>query len=1220
VLGSKGQVKDADWLTNQVLDDVQRHVESCPDCNLRVQMHRSAQNELFRIRDRADVSSGPDCVAESAWLQLAAGVLPETRARDLLKHASQCGHCGPLLKDAMNTLSDDVTPQEEQMLASLKSTKSDWQRGMAQTLQGGTRQKKPLRETLTWPWFSWSRGAVAIAAVCVVIMAVWLGTRAFHPSSPGELLAEAYAQRRPFDARIPDSKYGPLREERGAGASNFEKPPSLLKAESMIAEGIEKHPNDPDWLAARARADLLDGNYDSSITTLRKALEDRPESPELLRDLGTAYLLRGETTTQEIQDNAQGVPSEGASDYSEAVEFLGRALAKSPDDVIALFNHALACERLFLYSRAVHDWEHYLRLDSQGDWSDEARNRLAEVKQKLEQRQKSLAEPPLTPEAIAHFPQNNNLLWSAIDDRSDEYLRLAITNWLPDAFAATQSHQSNDARIALDVLGRITQERHADSWLAELLSQIGGATFPLAVRTLAASLIANQSGDYTEGLKSAQSAVLLFRKAANHAGELRALAEEVYSEHLLWEGKPCIQLLDSLEPNLRNSSYTWLRAQMGLERSNCANLVGDLGTYQSSIDRGTNDAQIHNYKSLYLRGLGFQSLAAASQGETRRSFNLAARGLGIFWSSQVDLMKGYNLYTDLDAAADDQHLPHLQVAIWQEATALIDQHPNVLLRAMAHRWYGNAAYLANFPKLAASEFSEASALLASLPQNKATTRDRLDAEVWLARMEARQGDTQQASMRLKSISSMLEDAPSFDPEIGFYTTQADIAMQANDPATTESALRSAIFLSEWALNSFPSEADRHDWADQSRSAYRDLVEWRFRQGDTSTALELWEWYRGAELRASEHTGPSIESTAISAPPDAKEAPALPSPTIVANRLPFLRDQTVLVYGTFPDGVAVWSYDDRGITSHWIAIPLPQLQELTIRFERLCADPTSDLMDLRTTGRSLYDLLIAPVKSRLTPGRTVLFESDDALENVPFEALVDGGGRYLIEQFAIVMSPGLYRAMRLRSEVGINSNSSTLIVSVPNVENSDFPPLEDAENEAQGAADKFSSVRWLQNQNATLSAIRQDIRGMSVFHFAGHAVSSHSRNGLVLAEVDPYTKYPRLISAASFTTRQILDLQLAVLSACQTGSEDTLALSGSEDLATGFLTLGVPHVIASRWKVDSAQTAELMKQFYARLVSGSSVSDALRGAQLTLASKPASSHPYYWAAFGVHGTS
>src|SRR5271166_140219 len=142
----------------------------------------------------------------------------------------------------------------------------------------------------------------------------------------------------------------------------------------------------------------------------------------------------------------------------------------------------------------------------------------------------------------------------------------------------------------------------------------------------------------------------------------------------------------------------------------------------------------------------------------------------------------------------------------------------------------------------------------------------------------------------------------------------------------------------------PREEDRRQWAEESRGAYRDLVEWKLRQADATSALELWEWYRGAELRADQ---PAAPRTAVNLgtdnPPDPRDVPLLPSPTVVADRLPLLRDETVVAYGTFPDGIAVWVYDDRGIFSRWIPTSLPPVEELALRLERLCSDPTSDLV-------------------------------------------------------------------------------------------------------------------------------------------------------------------------------------------------------------------------------------------------------------------------------------
>ena len=219
--------------------------------------------------------------------------------------------------------------------------------------------------------FVWPTPAYTFAAIAAAIVA-WIGVRTLRPPSAEQLLAQAYSEHRTLEVRIPGAKYTPVQAERGVGGSNFDKPPSLLKAELLIGENLRKSPNDPAWLEARARADLLDGNYESAIKSLQLALETQPDSPALLTDLGSAYFVRAESANQPI-------------DYGNAVESLGKALAKSPDDPVALFNHALACDRLFLYSQEMDDWEHYLRVDRQGEWSDDARRRLTALKEKLQQ-------------------------------------------------------------------------------------------------------------------------------------------------------------------------------------------------------------------------------------------------------------------------------------------------------------------------------------------------------------------------------------------------------------------------------------------------------------------------------------------------------------------------------------------------------------------------------------------------------------------------------------------------------------------------------------------------------------------------------------------------------------------------------------------------------------------------------------------------------------------
>lgn len=1190
-------------VSEEAVREAQRHVESCSGCDRKLQMHRSMQHEISRPGS-SKVAKGPNCPDETVWTGVAAGLLVETEARRHMNHAAQCGYCGPLLKVVVTNLSEETTQDEEVALANLSSARPDWQTRMANTLRTAGEPRAFESSSSFWESiFRWPAPALATAVLGLLALASWIGVRMLRQPSAEQLLGQSYTERRTIEVRIAEAKYAPLHIERRGAGSNFDKPQSLLRAEALISEQLRQNPNDPTWLGAKARAELLDGTYDDAIKTLQRALESNPDSPALLTDLGSAYFLRAESANR-------------PADYGDAIQSFGSALAKVPDDPIALFNRALACEQVFLYTQAIDDWEHYLRIDPQGEWSEEARAHLVAVKEKLRRHREGRLEPLLEPAQIAKAGPDNVELQGKIDERIEQYLHLAITDWLSQAFSRSSGRASLDARAALLELSRISQTRHADTWLADLLSGPTAGQFPSGVEALASAVRANDRGDYAEGQRSAHMAGSMFAAAANTTGQLRAQAEEVYSDHLLWEGPRCIGLLKSMSPLLERSGYTWIQAQMSLERSNCANAVGDLGTYQSAITTGLSQAREHKYLALYLRALGFQALALGSAGDSNAAFSLTMEGLNLYWSRRVDLIKGYNLYFNLESVVEPLRLPYFQVALLREATALIDGHPDVLQRAMAHRWYGNAAYLANLPQLAASEYSKASELLAASPRTEATIRDYVDAEVWRAHAEIAQGDLEHASARLRAIQSTLDNAPSFDPEIGFYTAQADIAMQRGDSDAAESAIRSAVYLAEWALTSYLSNGDRRQWAEQTRTTYREAVEWKLRQGGPTSALELWEWYRGAEVRASDLPSSAPPELGTDNPPDAHDAPPLPTPAAVAQRLPLLHDQTAVVYAVFPDGISIWAYDDRGIVSRWASKPYAQIEELVLRFERLCSDRNSDLVTLRTTANTLYGILIAPIENQFVPGRTILFEPDDTLAGVPWGALVDDNSHYLGERVPIVVSPGLYRTLQLRSAIPITQNARVLVVSIPSTK--DEAPLSDADDEAQAVSGKFSSARWLQGTRATLAAIHREIRGASVFHFAGHAVASPVRSGLLLAEIDSKSQHSRLVTAESFASHDIESLQLAVLSACRTGREVQLG-TGTESLVGALLGSGVPHVVASLWDVDSRQTAQFMNEFYAHLLDGNDAALSLHTAQMALASRPSSAHPYYWSAFELRGS-
>ena len=102
------------------------------------------------------------------------------------------------------------------------------------------------------------------------------------------------------------------------------------------------------------------------------------------------------------------------------------------------------------------------------------------------------------------------------------------------------------------------------------------------------------------------------------------------------------------------------------------------------------------------------------------------------------------------------------------------------------------------------------------------------------------------------------------------------------------------------------------------------------------------------------------------------------------------------------------------------------------------------------------------------------------------------------------------------------------------------------------------------------------------------------------------------SALEISNMNLINTNLVVLSACQTGLGDIHQEEGVFGLQRAFKTAGVNHLLMSLWKIPDQETAELMQLFYHYyLLQGQNARTALKKTQLALRKKYA---PFYWAGF------
>jgi CHAT domain-containing protein/tetratricopeptide (TPR) repeat protein len=1214
------------------LEPARQHLAECAHCQRQVELLQQTDRSLHALRTSVPASRTAACPDEQEWLRLAAGLLRSDEQQARLGHAATCDHCGSLLRQASEDFADELAPEEESLLHSLSTAQPEASRSLAERLaqtretprettrgaqesRAAVRGVRDVRETpreakpSVRRWFAWPALNYAAAAVAVVIaaaLAFWPTPRPATQEAE-QLLAQAYTEQRIMELRIPGASHAPVRVERGPERSRLSRPPALLEAEALIARQLRNNPNDANWWHMRGRAELLDWKYDAAIKSLKRALDSQPESSPIKIDLATAYFQRAEAEDRAI-------------DYGMTIELLGQVLARNPNDPVALYNRAVAEERMFLYNQSIADWEHYLRVDPQGTWAEEVREKLDVLRKKLKAHEQSLQQPLASPQEFVQQAQGGDATRLAkLDARIEEYLEQALRQWMPVAFPVNPQRadpqQMQVTRDALQALAGLLSTKHSDRWLGDMLASSSAPTFPHAVQALANALDASAAGNPDATFAEATRAERLFREGLVTAGALRARLEQVYAKHRSIQGQACADDANQLSRELLGKGYAWAEVQLHLEWSTCSKMVARLRMAHEQLQQGLRASRRYGYGSLEMRSLYLAAELESNSGNREAAWSSSHTGLQRYWGGRFPLLRAYQFYGELGFLADDAQQWSRSVVFWREAVSVIARTENRWAEAVARHLLGSAAIRSGAHEEAREEFAKSQVLFSGLAQNDVLRIYRMDGQIYQAELATQNGSLDAALAILNEVQPTLLQISDRLILLHYYEALGTLHVRRRSYEQAEQAFATAIRLSGLGLSDLRDARERAMWMLAAARIHRGLVQARLQQGDRVGALTAWK-----QFRTSAFSGPStsvgpfsgtglreilISRTAIPQT-DWKQAPSS------------LKHATVLSFAQFPDGVAVWLYDNRGIQFAWIAVRTVELTRKATRFAEECSRKETNAAMVKQAARQLYDLVIAPVASYLEPNRTLIIEPDGAISSIPLGALQDPSGQYLSDRFVMVWSSGVAYTQPFR-DPPITLAQRALIVggSAPGPDGS-LPPLPDALVEASSVADRFPNATRLIGRRATFEAVRRALPTAEVFHFAGHAISNRERGGLLLEGGDSEKHSETILGSEQVRQLRLPRMRLAVFSACSTAAGEREGVSDPEGLVRSFQAAGVPNVVASRWNVDSRVTAAFMSEFYSALSSGQSVAQALRTASTLIRGRPETSHPYYWAAFQAYG--
>lgn len=164
--------------------EAEHHVAFCGDCRRKMSQYRQLVNRMD-VRAAADAAHA-NCPADIDWHEVAAGLWPELKTRQLITHAARCPHCGSLLRVAV--AAEEPTAQEEKFLAQLKAPT----RPTSHTANVSTAGNQ---SSSSWPsrtWKKWLDWKVLVPAGALIVFVGVLLTR--PPSSTAPISGMEFAQ------------------------------------------------------------------------------------------------------------------------------------------------------------------------------------------------------------------------------------------------------------------------------------------------------------------------------------------------------------------------------------------------------------------------------------------------------------------------------------------------------------------------------------------------------------------------------------------------------------------------------------------------------------------------------------------------------------------------------------------------------------------------------------------------------------------------------------------------------------------------------------------------------------------------------------------------------------------------------------------------------------------------------------------------------------------
>jgi CHAT domain-containing protein len=324
------------------------------------------------------------------------------------------------------------------------------------------------------------------------------------------------------------------------------------------------------------------------------------------------------------------------------------------------------------------------------------------------------------------------------------------------------------------------------------------------------------------------------------------------------------------------------------------------------------------------------------------------------------------------------------------------------------------------------------------------------------------------------------------------------------------------------------------------------------------------------------------------------------------------NSAVLAYWISNDELIIWFITKSDIVCREIPVSGEYLGSL-VEKARKAIESDSPESEVKTPLKSLYSILAEPVEINISQFRNLIIIPNGSLHFLPFQALVDGHGDYLVQNHNIIYEPSASVFMICGKRKGsTGSRFMGMALSDLSIENK--PGLPGTDEELRKILPLFPDNISAFGKQGTETFVKKNAGNFNFIHFATHGSYNYDQ------PLYSYLLFPssdeddgRLNVYEVFGLN--LKASLVTLSACETGLGNINRGDEIVGLSRAFLFAGSSSVIVSLWAVADYPTSMLMASFYKNMKEHN-LQEALSMAQRDLIKTYP--QPIYWSPFILIG--